>query len=121
MHKKRGVVGTAPRSPSCLSLSALLENRSNPVAGPECRQRGGIDVFNPFPAGDRCRHRLDLSRMLDVPAQKHGVILVLGVVAMFHVASGEFPEPDGHLDAVGTVSLAADPIDILAGPFFPFR
>src|SRR5689334_11843455 len=59
--------------------------------------------------------------MLDVPAQKHGVVLVLGIVAMFHVGSGEFPEPDGHLDAVGAVSLGADPIDILAGPFFPFR
>src|SRR6185369_10815447 len=53
--------------------------------------------------------------------QQHGVVLVLGVVAMLHVGPGKLSEPDGHLDALGTVILRADPMDVLAGPFLPFR
>src|SRR6185369_492916 len=93
---------------------------SNPVTGSEGRQRGRIDKFNPVPGRHRCRHQLDLARTLDVPAQQHGVVLVLGVVAVLHVGPGKLTEPDGHLDTVGAVSFGADAIDILPCPFFPF-
>src|SRR6185369_15788063 len=59
--------------------------------------------------------------MLQVPAQQHGMVLVLGVVAVLHIGPGELPETGGHFDAGTTLILGADPEHLLACPFFPFR
>ena len=49
------------------------------------------------------------------------MILVLCVVAVFHVAAEELAEPDREVDAMGAVFQAPDPVDVLASPLLPFR
>ena len=78
-----------------------------------------VDVGDAVPGRDRGRHQLDLPGMLDVPAQQHGVVFVLGVVAVLHVGAGELPEAQGDLDRHAAVGLRADPVDVLARPALP--
>ncbi|VVN46550.1 hypothetical protein PS673_05795 [Pseudomonas fluorescens] len=91
------------------------------IASAEGRQRGGVDVVDAVPAGQGGWHQLELAGVLDIPAQQHGGVLVLGIVAVLHVGPGEFTEADRHFHVLRAVDALADAIDVLAGPFFPFR
>ncbi|MNP19141.1 hypothetical protein D3C76_1116540 [compost metagenome] len=46
---------------------------------------------------------------------------MLGVVAVLHVGPGKFTEADRNVHVHRTVDAIADAINVLAGPFFPFR
>ncbi|MNI14241.1 hypothetical protein D3C73_674940 [compost metagenome] len=109
-----GAVGVGDRFLVVLVLDTF-------IASAEGRQRGGVDVGDTVPAGQGRWHQLELAGVLDIPAQQHGGVLVLSVVAMLQVGPGEFAEADRNVHVLRAVDAFADEIDVLACPFFPFR
>ncbi|MNP45499.1 hypothetical protein D3C76_1394260 [compost metagenome] len=95
--------------------------RSFVVLITEARQGGGTDEFHTVPGRHGRRHQLDLTRVLKVKAQQHGVVFVLSVMAMLHEGAGELAEADRHLDFLGAVYFRSYTIDVFAGPLFPLR
>ncbi|MCY1361588.1 hypothetical protein D9M69_482580 [compost metagenome] len=108
-----GAVGVGDRFLVVLDLDTF-------IASAEGRQRGGVDVGDTVPAGQGRWHQLELAGVLDIPAQQHGRVLVLGVVAVLHIGPGEFAEADRNVHLLRAVDAYADVIDVLACPFFPF-
>ena len=73
----------------------------------------------PFQSGIGVWYAYRLTGMLNIPPQQHGMIFMLGIVAMFHIGAGKFPKADRHINTGRTVCQMTLPDTHLYAHIFP--
>ena len=76
-------------------------------------------VVRAIPVWIRSTNPFGVVGIFDVPAQQHGVILVLGVVAMLHIGAREVTYTDRNIDTGGGIDLGPEAIHVLATESLP--
>ena len=79
----------------------------------------GIRAAIPLRFGSK--ERFQLAGIFDIPAHQHGVIFVLGIVAVLHERTAEFTEANCEGYFAATVVHSTDPVHVLSTPFLPIR